>query len=323
MAKSNPLARWDRWIARYLESRRALGRAYTVEEQSLGHLRAFLACTGRRDLDAPGFEAWRAEFQHLKPATRISREYAAYRLCRYLQKADVRHFVPDPATLTRLKGRPIPTIFDEHQIACLLASIDRWKPSPDLPLRIDNLRIAVTLLYTTGMRRGELARLRIGDVDEQLGILQIRDSKFHKSRSVPLSASALAALREFLLARRRQGYPETASAPLLCRPKGQPVTGPQLLGYIKRALERAGIRNSEGRVPHPHDFRHSFAVGALLRWYREGGDVQANLPKLAMYMGHVSAASTAYYLRHMPAVVEQASERFGRSYEQIVQGGAR
>lgn len=323
MAKSNPLARWDRWIARYLESRRALGRAYNIEERSLGYLRAFLVRTGRRDLDARGFDAWRAEFQHLKPATRICREYAAYRFCRHLQKADILHFVPDPATLTRLNGRPVPTIFDEHQVARLLASIDRWRPSPETPLRVENLRIAVTLFYTTGMRRGELARLQLGDVDEQLGTLQIRDSKFHKSRCVPLSVSALSALQELLIVRRRRGFSETASAPLLCGPQGQPITGAQLLGNVKRAMERAGIRNAEGRVPHAHDFRHSFAVGALLRWYREGGDVQANLPKLAMYMGHVSAASTAYYLRHMPAVVEQASERFGRSYEQIVQGGAR
>jgi integrase len=70
------------------------------------------------------------------------------------------------------------------------------------------------------------------------------------------------------------------------------------------------------------DFRHSFAVAALLRWYEADGEVQANLPKLSLYMGHVSIVSTAYYLRCMPAVVARASERFGLAFADVVSGGA-
>jgi hypothetical protein len=70
------------------------------------------------------------------------------------------------------------------------------------------------------------------------------------------------------------------------------------------------------------DFRHSFAVAALLRWYEAGADVQTNLPKLALYMGHVSIISTAYSLRFMPAVVARAGERFARSYADLIEGGA-
>jgi site-specific recombinase XerD len=68
--------------------------------------------------------------------------------------------------------------------------------------------------------------------------------------------------------------------------------------------------------------RHSFAVGALLRWYEKGADVQVELPRLAMYMGHVSIASTAYYLRLMPEVLQLASERFARSVPDLLEGGA-
>jgi integrase len=84
----------------------------------------------------------------------------------------------------------------------------------------------------------------------------------------------------------------------------------------------AGVRDSAGRYPRVQDFRHSFAVAALLRWYEEGADVQANLPKLALYMGHVSIVSTAYYLRFMPAVVALAGQRFERVFGNLVQGGA-
>jgi integrase len=70
------------------------------------------------------------------------------------------------------------------------------------------------------------------------------------------------------------------------------------------------------------DFRHSFAVSALLRWYKANADVQSCLPKLALYMGHVSIVSTAYYLRWMPAVMSQASDRFARSCAGVIEGGA-
>ena len=79
------------------------------------------------------------------------------------------------------------------------------------------------------------------------------------------------------------------------------------------------MRDGDGRRPRIHDLRHSFAVQALVRWYRAGADVQANLPRLAMYMGHVSIASTAYYLRFVPALAGLASERFERSFGDLVE----
>jgi len=87
-------------------------------------------------------------------------------------------------------------------------------------------------------------------------------------------------------------------------------------------MNGAGIRGSNGRCPRLQDFRHSFAVAALLRWYEADTEVQANLPKLSLYMGHVSIVSTAYYLRWMPDVVAKASERFGRACAGVLQGAA-
>jgi integrase len=86
-------------------------------------------------------------------------------------------------------------------------------------------------------------------------------------------------------------------------------------------LVKADIRDSSGNRARVHDMRHSFAVGALRRWYETGADVQSNLPKLAMYMGHVSIVSTAHYLRCMPTVVALAGERFERSYARTIEGG--
>jgi integrase len=182
--------------------------------------------------------------------------------------------------------------------------------------------MAIILLYTTGLRRGELIRLTLADVDADQGVLLVRESKFHKSRWVPLSPSVRSELRKYLVLRHRAGIDSRDSAPLLFSWRGLAYTGSGFSTTLKSVLVAAGIRDSNGRRPSIQAFRHSFAVAALLRWYKNDADVQVNLPKLALFMGHVSIVSTAYYLRWMPAVIAQASQRFERSYAGVLEGGA-
>jgi integrase/recombinase XerD len=165
--------------------------------------------------------------------------------------------------------------------------------------------------------------LTLGDIDSTNGVLRIRESKFHKSRFVPLSEDARRELQHYLTARSKLPFKMTTDSPLLCNSsKGiRGYTGTGLTYGIKTLFEEAKVRSSDGRRPRVHDFRHSFAVQALLRWYREGADVQSNLPKLALYMGHVSIASTAYYLKWMPEVIEAASQRFESHYGHLIAGG--
>lgn len=99
-------------------------------------------------------------------------------------------------------------------------------------------------------------------------------------------------------------------------------TGTGLRQGIQALFRAANIWGTDGRTPRAHDFRHSFAVGSLLRWYQQGADVQSNLPKLAMYMGHVSIVSTAYYLRWIPQLAAAASDRLERHFGHLITGGA-
>jgi integrase len=94
-----------------------------------------------------------------------------------------------------------------------------------------------------------------------------------------------------------------------------------LRGAILQLFDAVGIRDEHGRRPRVHDLRHSFAVEALLRWYRKGTDLPSSLPKLALYMGHVSIASTAYYLHWVPSLQRLASQRFERHFGSVVKGG--
>lgn len=322
MRTRNPLAAWDVAVAAYLANRRALGRTYENDEYSLTRLRRLLANAGATDLDEQLFARWRASFYRLSNRTRVMRERAVYRFCRYRRRANPDCFLPDPTAFTRPKPLPLPRIIERSQVIDLLHYVSALMPTAREPLRPTVMRLAILLLYTSGLRRGELLRLVLADVDARKGVLFIRDSKFHKSRWVPLSLSVRAELRNYLIARQRAGFDNRPNAPLICHERGRAYTGAGFGRSLSELLDGAHIRDSNGRRPRVQDFRHSFAVAALLRWYESGADVQVNLPKLALYMGHVSIVSTAYYLRWMPAVVARAGERFGRAFGQVVEGGA-
>lgn len=322
MPNRKPLAAWDAAVSAYLANRRALGRTYENDEYTLNRLRRFLVNAGASDLDEQLFDRWRASFYRLSNPTRIMRERAVHRFCRYRRRRDPHCFLPDPKSFTRLRSLPLPRIIEHEQVVQLLRYVSALLPTAREPLRPAALRLAILLLYTTGLRRGELVRLTLGDVDAQRGVLFIRDSKFHKSRWVPLSASVRSELRRYLDARRRAGFDARAKAPVICHTGGIAYTGEGFGQTLTSLLAAVGIRDQNGRRPRVLDFRHSFAVAALLRWYENGADVQVNLPKLALYMGHVSIVSTAYYLRWMPAVVARASERFERSAGHLIEGDA-
>lgn len=324
MPKLSRLTRWDRAVVAYLASRRALGRAYLSEEWILGTVRRYLDNAGAPDLNQGHFDGWRRTLQHLHRNTRRARERVVHNLCRYRRRCEPGCFVPDPLTFVRSGPYALPVIIEPAQIAKLLTLASALPCVPQSPLQPFVMRLAIVLLYTAGLRRGELARLCLGDVDARAGVLRVRESKFHKSRWVPLSASASAELRCYLAVRCRPQYPCAPTSALLINGMHSKsgYSGAGLAMSIRRHLITSGICDNEGRVPRVQDFRHSFAARALLRWYLAGADVQSSLPRLALYMGHVSIVSTAHYLRCIPGVADQASERFKRGFAQVIDGGA-
>jgi len=202
----------------------------------------------------------------------------------------------------------------------LLKAADELPPNPNSPLHSRVYRLAIVLLYTTGLRRGEMVRLLIGDYEPSEHILLIRESKFHRSRLVPLSADAVQEIDTYLKGRALKGFPVSPKSPLLGNgQRGQRAYAGSTISVGMRPLFRtARIRTNAGWVPRTHDIRHSFAVHALLRWYRTGEDVQAKLPFLSTYMGHVSVVSTQHYLHFVERTAVQASDRFEARYGVLV-----
>lgn len=316
-------------IRDYLALKKALGRCFANETAVLAHLDHFLA--GRAPdgcvLTPESFVTWSLTLAHLTPTVRRKRMRLVRNLCLYLRRSDPGCFVPDSNGFPARHTPQRPHIFTEQQIVQLLRFAATLRPRPNSPLCAEAFRLAIVLLYTAGLRRGELVRLVLSDYDPTERTLLVRTSKFHKSRLVALSADATREMETYLRERRR--LPHDADAPLLVnRCAGlRAYSGSGMGQRLRGLMRRADVRTVTGRVPRVHDLRHTYAVHVLLRWYRAGVDVQSKLPALATAMGHVSIASTAYYLGFLAPVAEAASERFARHCEDVIgalpgEGGA-
>lgn len=312
-------------VQRYIAHQRAIGKGFGRQAHALCMLVRFIERAGAPDLDAALFDAWSHSGRGTSSNARRASQQIVHRFCRYRQRIEPTCFVPDPLRFARRSPYRQPVIFGAAEVARLLRFVDLLPGNVHFPMRSPALRLMIILLYTTGMRRGELRALRLSDVDLRQATLRIRDAKFHKSRLIPIAASTARVLRAYLQVRLRSPWDIDPEAPLFGHQHGSEHfraysdSGVSLM--ISRALCAARVLDADGRPAHVHDFRHSFAVQALLRWYAQGVDVSAKLPQLSMYMGHASIASTAYYLHFIPQIARAASRQFHRQCGALI-GGA-
>jgi integrase len=311
-------------IESHLRMKEALGRRYAAERTILRAFDAFLTSIDA-DLTSDTFGAWNATLGRLTPGVRRNWLRVVRNLCLYRRRTVPGTFVPDPTGFPRPHDPIRPYIFSTTDIARLLDAADRLGATARAPLRRETFRLVIVLLYTSGLRRGELVRLTVGDYDPTEQTLLIRASKFHKSRRLPLSPDAKRELEAYLRTRRQRRFPVTPDSALIwnrARRGGRPYTGEAVRCGLDTLFRAVDIRTPTGARPRVHDMRHTFAVHALLRWYHRGVDPQAKLPFLATYMGHVSPVSTAYYLPFVSALAEAASLRFLRSCGALVTGAS-
>jgi integrase/recombinase XerD len=218
-----------------------------------------------------------------------------------------------------------PYIYSPEEVRRLL-DIAWTYPSPRAPLRPISLYTMLVLAYCAGLRVGELARLDHGDVDPQTGTITIRETKFFKSRILPLTDSALSALREYLEARRKAKAPQRPDSGLFWHDQGNArYTSHWIASGLVDVLRRAGLKPAKGKTgPRIHDLRHSMVVNRMLEWYRAGINPQDKLPFLATYLGHRDIHSTLVYITVTQDILQQANERFrtfGAHCLQVTEGG--
>lgn len=175
-------------------------------------------------------------------------------------------------------------------------------------------RTLLLLLYGAGLRLSEATGLTLADVDLSEAILTIRNTKFYKSRLVPVGPQLLAVLANYMSLRRRDGLAQGEAAFLLANRDGTRLASSTVQEAFQVLRRIAGVHGAEvGRqIPRLHDLRHSFAVHSLTAWYRQGADVQRLLPILSTYLGHSDLEGTKIYLSMTPELLQQASLRFAR-----------
>lgn len=227
---------------------------------------------------------------------------------------------PLPPRTPRQPQILVPYIYSRKEISVLLALARRPYPRQS---RVEPhvIHALLLLLYAAGLRISEALALTLADVDVLNDQLIVRDTKFYKSRCIPVCADLKPALLEYLR-RRARDHGDDPSSPCFPFKSGRPLTRACAEQRFRRLCARAGIHRPGGpRVqPRLHDLRHSAAVHRVLAWYRRGKDIQRLLPRLATFLGHVNLTSTQRYLTLTPELMDEASHRFERHVQESYHG---
>jgi integrase/recombinase XerD len=302
-------------IRTYLANRRALGRRFTLEEQHLRRWDDFLQrhyCK-TRGIRSQMFHHWAQSMPCANPNSGRERLRIVRNFLLFYARSHPKTYVPDLATLPKPCPHALPRLVSPVEMGRILATAKQLPPSHLSPLRGQTIHLALILLFCCGLRRGELLRMRLRDFDPIQNVLRVEKTKFHKSRLIPLHASVARELKNYLILRRCRRL--ASDGPLIWSYPRQPAVDAHywaqtLTSRWQHLCMVCGVIDKRGRPPRIHDLRHSFAVAALHRWYRQGVEVQAKLPHLATYLGHASTAYTHHYLHLTPDLREAASQRF-------------
>ena len=272
---------------------RSVGPQTPVARIRADAVSAFLAGTG------PVTSAWHVRYRALKGFFRfaVSRGHVSK--------------VPLPRLLPQRPPHFLPYIYSREELRRLLDAIPSYRRCR-AQIEPQTFRVILLLLYGAGLRASEALNLSVADVDVRNAILTVRDTKFFKSRLVPIGGHLTRVLTEYVQWQ-VVAHPSAGHDRWFFRSRrGTPV----LLNTLERAFRRlrthAQVRRSDDAryQPRLHDLRHTFAVHRMTEWYRQGADVQRLLHNLSVYLGHAQLAATQVYLTMTPELLQQAGTRF-------------
>lgn len=222
---------------------------------------------------------------------------------------------PLPMAIPKLPPTVVPYIYSREEIRRLLDAIPTYRSFPGR-MEAPTLRAVLLIIYGAGLRRSEVLNLSVADVDLPNSLLTIRNTKFFKSRLVPISSDLTKVLNDYASWRTSAHPSVCATGTFFLNRRGEPIHRCTLDNAFKRLREYAGVRRSDGGryQPRMHDLRHTFAVHRLTAWYRQGADVQRLIHHLSVYLGHAHLVDTQVYLTMTPELLHQAGTRFERWY---------
>ncbi len=297
-------------VSLYVVHKRALGYRFRSEDDIL---RSFCRSVEDMPIKKVDSKAVLAFLNGRGPVTDYwSKKYRTllgmYRFARARGWAEA---IPLPSTIPKPTVPCfVPYIYSHDELKRLLSAMPA-ACGGRASIAADVYKNLLLLLYGTGLRIGEALALTIADINLDEGYLHIRDTKFFKSRLVPMGQD-LKKLMTKHVAKRCEPYSTSAQIPLFCFRDGSPLSQSAVRSAFRRLRCHAGVLREGGarRQPRIHDLRHTAAVHRLIAWYVNGADLQDLLPKLATYLGHVNLSSTQRYLTMTPELLRQASLRF-------------
>ena len=301
-------------MEQFVHEKQACGYRYGEEAHLLARFDRFLCDEALSQCELPRSisRKWLAKQTHESVSTHHHRICAVRQFAMYMCRLGYTADVPDRSLAAKRADSFSPRILTHAEIQQLFHAVDQLTPTARAPLRHIIMPEVFRLLYGCGLRLGEVLHLRVADVDLDRGVLTVREAKFGKDRLVPPALPLVQRLQKYAA-----GMGDRSSdAYFFPSPSGGPWSLSAVYWRYRELLLRCGIAHAgRGKGPRVHDLRHAFATHALLRWCREGANLDAKLPVLATYMGHQSLAGTQRYLHLIaelfPEITVRANAAFG------------
>ena len=297
-------------LRQYLQIRRALGYKLERAGRLLPDFVTFVSRARASFITTELAVAWATQPPRGAPWWAGERLSVVRGFARYVQALDPRTEIPSVTLLPSKRPRGTPYLYSDADVRAVMDAAQLALA----PFMGVTYRTLLGLLSTTGLRVGEALALDQADCDFADGVLRIRHAKFGKLRQVPLHPSTGAALTAYACLRDRR-FRRPRSPSFFVSGAGTRLHYTNVHVTFLRLLRTAGLTDRLPRRPRLHDLRHSFAMHTLLDWYHTGVDVEARLPWLSTYLGHVGPASTYWYLTATPELVTVAHRRLERFLE--------
>ena len=290
----------------YLRLRRSLGHQMAEAAYLLTDFAAFLDDRGEQTVTIAAALDW-VKTREPETVTTVSpRRITAVRgFARYLSGIDPATEVPPLGLVPYRRRRGQVFLYSDADVSAVMAAAKETIPQP---LRAATYHTLVGLLSAAGLRVGEAIKLDRGDIDWDQGVLHIRETKFGKSRLVPLHDSVMNALREHDTLR-DQLMPKAKDPSFFVSLTARRLIYAVVCPTFRTLVDAAGVGLDAPHPPRIHELRHSFAVRTLLNWYRTEDNIQAKIPSLSTYMGHREPACTYWYLSAAPELLALAAAR--------------
>jgi integrase/recombinase XerD len=299
----------------FLEYKRALGFGYQRAEGTLRHFDRHVRKMQRGGSQALQLadliQSWLEKAPDRKAITAATDLGVIRQFCIYLRRNDPDVFVPGREWFPQcMESQFLPHILSEAEVRTILREASQVRGSRTQRL---GSRLLWLVLYCTGLRFGETAKLQVADLDLNRRLLWIRESK-GRTRLVPFGSDLGREFRNYLHSRKAASL--SPQSPLLLSFQGRRYSTRTISYAVRNWLRKAGLKPEKGRNgPRPYDVRHTFAVHRLTRWYRQRVELAGRLPWLSVYMGHANILGTETYLTTTPELLALVSRRFETRFQ--------